>query len=167
LIIASHGTDAVSAGLGSTELAENVGWWGGVAAEALGAFILITAIHAFAVDLRAPGNAAGFGIGLSLTIAVLTVGTVTGASLNPARTLGPYVVKAVYGEGAPWGQFPIYVVGPIIGGLIAAAIYNVVAQTPAIAESQEARAQGAEGQVVGRAQPESRSRARSGSKRRR
>lgn len=147
-ILASHGVGAVEAGLGSTELAEGVGWGGGLAAEALGAFILVLAIHALAVDLRAPGQVAGFGIGLSLVVAILTVGPLTGASLNPARTLGPYVVKAVYGEGAPWDQYLLYVVGPILGGLAAALIYNYVVRPPAIPTADQSTAQ-VSGQVVG------------------
>lgn len=157
-ILASHGADAVSKGLGSTELAEGVGWGGGLAAEALGAFILVLAIHALAVDVRAPGQVAGFGIGLSLAVAILTVGPLTGASLNPARTLGPYVVKAIYGEGAPWDQFLLYVIGPIVGGLVAALAYNYIARPPAIPSADEPEAQ-VPGQVVGESPEASRRRA--------
>lgn len=157
-ILASHGADAVAKGLGSTELAEGVGWAGGLAAEALGAFILVMAIHALAVDVRAPGQVAGFGIGLTLTAAILTVGPLTGASLNPARTLGPYVVKAVYGEGAPWDQLLLYVVGPIVGGLVAALVYNYVARPPAIPSADEPEAQ-VPGQIVGESPEASRKRA--------
>lgn len=157
-ILASHGADAVNKGLGSTELADGVGWGGGLAAEALGAFILVLAIHALAVDVRAPGQVAGFGIGLSLTVAILTVGPLTGASLNPARTLGPYVVKAIYGEGAPWDQYLLYVIGPILGGLVAALAYNAVARPPAIPSADEAEAQ-VPGQIVGESPEASRRRA--------
>ena len=166
-ILASHGADAVTTNnLGSTELAEGVGWLGGATAEALGAFILVLAIHALAVDTRAPGMIAGMGIGLSLTVAILTVGPLTGASLNPARTLGPYVVKAVYGESPPWDQLLLYIIGPIVGGLVAALAYNYAARPPVIPTADEPSAQ-RPGQVVGDSPAAARKRAQTGKRKRR
>lgn len=148
-ILASHGTAAVDAGMGSTELTAGVGWLGGLTAEALGAFILLLAIHALAVDARAPGQVAGLGIGLALMVAIVTVGPLTGASLNAARTLGPFIVKTVYGAPTPWDQLPLYVLGPILGGLGAALLYNALVQPPATPAADEVEAQG-EGRVIGR-----------------
>ena len=63
------------------------------------------------------------GIGLSL-------GGPTGYAINPARDLGPRIAHAVLpiaGKGgSDWGYSWIPVVGPIIGGLIGAVLYNAL-----------------------------------------
>jgi glycerol uptake facilitator protein len=63
------------------------------------------------------------GIGLSL-------GGPTGYAINPARDLGPRIAHAVLpiaGKGpSDWGYSWIPVVGPIIGGLIGAQLYNIL-----------------------------------------
>ena len=49
-------------------------------------------------------------------------------SVNPARTLGPYTATAILGGRVPWGQLWIYWVGPIVGALVAAFTYLIVAR---------------------------------------
>jgi aquaporin Z len=87
--------------------------------EALFTFFLVWVVFATAVDERGSfGAIAGFGIGLVLTFAVLTIGPITGSSLNPARTLGPGLVE---GE---WADAWLYYVGPWVGGALAAIAYT-------------------------------------------
>jgi glycerol uptake facilitator protein len=57
------------------------------------------------------------------------VGNITGSSLNPARTFGPYLAEFLLGGSNLWWQFPIYIIGPIAGALLAAFLYDYVAQT--------------------------------------
>jgi aquaporin related protein len=67
------------------------------------------------------GPMAAFGIGMSLFISALCAGPYTGASLNPARTLGPAIVANDYGR-AHW----IYYVGPVLGSLLAAGYWHIL-----------------------------------------
>ena len=84
-------------------------------------FLLVTAIFGTAVDERGKiVNIGGFAIGLTVTMDILAGGAVTGASMNPARSFGPALVH---------GHFDMhwcYWVGPILGGIAAALIYQHV-----------------------------------------
>jgi glycerol uptake facilitator protein len=65
---------------------------------------------------------------------------VTGGSLNSARTFGPYLALTVFGGTISWSQFPLYVVGPIVGAIAAALSYDLIAETRAaeVAATEEA-----------------------------
>jgi glycerol uptake facilitator protein len=128
LIVAAFGGEAVDFGTGGTSLADDVTYTQGIVTEALATFLLITAIMALAVDQRAPVGWAGFMIGLAVAAAILMSGPLTGGSLNPARTFGPMLVTAIGGGDASWGDLPAYVVGPVLGALVAAFAYDFVAR---------------------------------------
>ena len=129
LIVAMFGTGSVDLGLGATTLGEGVPYWQGILAEALGTFLLLYAVMALAVDSRAPLGWAGLMIGLAVAAAILLIAPQTGGSLNPARTFGPYLGLAIFGGSAPWSQFGVYVIGPLVGGIAAVLLYDFVAQT--------------------------------------
>ena len=148
LIVAAFGTDATDLGAGSTNLADGVSYGSGIVAEALATFLLVATIMALAVDRRAPGGWAGLMIGLSVTCAIIVMGPFTGASLNPARTFGPYLTTSVFGGDTTWSEFPLYVIGPLIGGVVAALTYDRVARPDLV--SPVAGTQGAQGEVAGR-----------------
>lgn len=105
--------------------------------EALGAFILVLAIVGTAADKRSPVGWAGLVIGLSLAAAIMVAGPATGASVNPARTFGPDMVLTFFGKDGHWSQFWVYIVGPVVGGLVAAWLYRLIAR-PDLAESEAA-----------------------------
>jgi aquaporin TIP len=96
-----------------------IGAGSGLVLEAIMTFLLVWVIFATAAD---PGGAfksiAGLAIGLTITIGVLAAGPLTGAALNPARSLGPELVQNV------WDNFWIYIVGPGIGAALAALAYD-------------------------------------------
>jgi glycerol uptake facilitator protein len=86
------------------------------------------AIMELAVDERGPKHFAGLIIGLVVGGAITTTGNISGASFNPARTFGPYVANTLFGGPNLWGQFPIYVIGPVIGAIAAALVYTYMAK---------------------------------------
>lgn len=129
LIVATFGTGAAElGGAGSTVLGPNVSYVSGTVAEALATFILMFTIMAVAVDPRAEKGFAGLMIGLSVACAIVVFAPLTGASLNPARTFGPYLSSALFGADTPWEQFPLYCVGPLLGAIAAALTYDLVAR---------------------------------------
>lgn len=74
-------------------------------------FFLMFIISGVATDNRAIGELAGLAVGSTVILNVLFAGPITGASMNPARSLGPAIVHHEY-RGI-W----IYVVSPILGAL--------------------------------------------------
>ncbi len=107
-----------TADLGITSPSFGVGL--SLAVEILIGFVLMFVITSVATDARAVGEAAAIAIGATITTLVLFAGPVSGASLNPARSIGPAVVsgKIEY----LW----IYVRGPIAGCLLGAAAYHLL-----------------------------------------
>lgn len=89
--------------------------------EAVLTFFLLWVIFASAVDLEGTfGKIAGLAIGFTITLDILMGGPFTGAAMNPARALGPALV------GGYWSDQWVYWVGPIAGGVIAAAAYDLL-----------------------------------------
>lgn len=108
------------------QFAEGSIWIGGLA-EGTGAFVLMWAIMATAVDPRGNREWAPYVIGLALGLGVLVMAPVTGAALNPARAFGPLLV----GDFGSFDMFLVsYVIGPILGALAAAALYTVIVLKP-------------------------------------
>ncbi len=148
---AIFGGDAIDLGSGQTSIADGTTYLQAILAEALGTFLLVTAIMALAVDRRAPGGWAGLMIGLAVAAAILLIGPLTGGSLNPARTFGPLVVAAVGGGDAFWRDLPAYIIGPVLGGTLAAVAYDAVARPREFDEPEPA--QGTQGDIEGRQAP--------------
>jgi MIP family channel proteins len=102
---------------GATTLGSGVGILQAIAVEAILTFFLVLAVFGTAVDERAP-KIGGFGIGLTVALDIMVGGAVSGASMNPARSIGPAIVSMHF---AAWY---VYFIGPILGAIIAALIYN-------------------------------------------
>jgi len=125
LFAASVGMDAVTVGgLGATAPFPGIGYWQAVIVEAIGTFLLMLTIMGVAVDRQAPPGFAGLVIGLVVGGIITTIGNITGSSLNPARTFGPYLGDYILGGNSLWHFFPIYIIGPVAGALIAAFLYD-------------------------------------------
>lgn len=103
--------------LGGQSIALDVSTGQAIFAEAIATFFLTFVVFGTAVDPAAP-KVGGFAIGLVVTADILAIGPLTGASMNPARSFGPAVVSGVLE-----GQM-VYWVGPIIGSVIAAVLYD-------------------------------------------
>ncbi|MDI3486569.1 MIP/aquaporin family protein [Methanolobus sp. WCC1] len=126
-LVAILGSRAVATGLGSTAMFDGVSYGQAILCEAVATFFLMLTIMGSAVDKRAPAGFAGLAIGLVVAADVIVVGNITGSSLNPARTFGPYLAEFLMGGTNFWWQFPIYIIGPIAGAVIAALLYDYVA----------------------------------------
>lgn len=102
--------------------------------EILGTFVLVFVILALSID----GNTSEVGMGAlgAFPVAMLIValgmslGGTTGYAINPARDLAPRLAHAILpikGKGtSDWGYSWVPVIGPIIGGFLAAALYCLI-----------------------------------------
>ena len=88
--------------------------------EAVATFFLTFVVFGTAVDPKGPNVIAGLAIGLVVTLDILAIGPLTGASMNPARSFGPALVTGIYE-----GQF-VYWTAPIIGSIVAALLYETL-----------------------------------------
>ena len=103
-----------------------------VVSEVIGTFVLVFVVLAFGTN----GSAAGLAALGALPVALLvwsigmSLGGTTGYAINPARDLGPRIIHAILpvpGKGgSDWGYSWVPVVGPIVGGILAALVYNAV-----------------------------------------
>ena len=97
-----------------------VGAGSAVAYELLLTALLMFVIMAVATDARAVGSGAAIAIGGTIGLDALFGGPVTGASMNPARSLGPALAS---GE---WADFWVYLAGPLAGAALGALAYQLV-----------------------------------------
>ncbi|KAJ6402237.1 hypothetical protein OIU84_014349 [Salix udensis] len=86
-------------------------------------FYLMFIISGVATDNRAIGELAGLAVGSTVLLNVMFAGPISGASMNPARSLGPAIVSHQY-KGL-W----IYIVSPILGAQAGAWVYNLIRYT--------------------------------------
>jgi glycerol uptake facilitator protein len=151
LVVVAFGTASVDvSNVGAVSFGPGVDYPRAILVEVLGTFLLMLTIMALAVDTRAPAGWAGLLIGLSVTCVIVVFGPLTGAAINPARAFGPYAASALVGGDVPWSQFAAYIVGPLLGALLAAISYDLLARPRA--EEELARAeppQGTQGDIVG------------------
>ncbi len=99
----------------------------GFLAELIGTFVLMWAIMGVAVNPKGSRDWAGLVIGGTLGFAVMAIGPMTGAGLNPARAFGPSLI----GGGEPIGEFIVaYVLGPVVGALLAGILYTALILAP-------------------------------------
>ena len=88
--------------------------------EAIGTFCLVLVILAAVYSRKSFKEWAPLAIGTTLGFIVMVGGPLTGGSFNPARWFGPALVSSEWG-----GVWP-YLVGPIVGSLLAAAVFRFV-----------------------------------------
>ena len=148
-LVVLSGNNPATLGLGSVGYnAATSGVLVAVAAEAIGTAILVFTVFGSAVDGRAPAGFAGIIIGFIVYGIIILVGPITGAALNPARQVGPLLVEGVIGYtkfADHLSQLFVYLVGPVVGGLVGAFLYEYVghhrtAEVPGVAVSEPAHA---------------------------
>jgi MIP family channel proteins len=145
---ASNVADTYTAGLaGATLMGPNISWINGLVTEIMLTAILCHVILLTAVDTSS-NVLAPLAIGLTLALDVCAGGAITGASMNPARSLGPNIMASIfvdfdrrqpnpqqfpdlnpqnmyYSSNSLWSYHWIYYVGPILGASLAAALYRI------------------------------------------
>jgi MIP family channel proteins len=103
--------------LGGQSISSSITMTQAIVLEAIATFFLVFVVFGTAVDPKGP-KVGGFAIGLTVTAGILGIGPLTGGSMNPARSFGPAVVTHLFeGQAA-------YLIGPIVGGVIAAILYD-------------------------------------------
>jgi MIP family channel proteins len=120
--------------IGTPALGPGIGPATGIAIEAALTAILLFAVFGTAIDPRAP-KIGGLAIGLAIAADILMGGPLTGAAMNPARWFGPAIASGHLDNWYVW------IIGPLLGAAVAAAIYRGVladdadlARTPASPE---------------------------------
>ncbi len=106
--------------LGAHGLGAGISVGGGLLAEIILTFVLVFVVFATAIDPKGLGSIAPIAIGLAVLVDHLFGVPVTGAGMNPARSFGPALVAGA------WENHWIFWAGPLIGGAIAALIYEFV-----------------------------------------
>ena len=105
--------------LGTPDLAADFTRTQGMILEAVLTFLLVFVVFATAADPKGAFNKiAGFAIGLTITMDIFLGGPFTGASMNPARSLGPAIAAR------HWSNHGVYWVGPLLGGVVAGWLYD-------------------------------------------
>jgi aquaporin Z len=111
---------------------------GAFAAEAVLTFVFVLVVLSATSRLGSPGFA-GLAIGLALTAVHLVGIPLTGTSVNPARSLGPALIVA----GSSLSQVWLFIVAPLVGGIVAALLYRYFVpddtprETEAVLEDRE------------------------------
>jgi len=151
-ISGSHVNPAVTIGAfltGRIPLTEAVGYWiaqfaGGIVGALVlgGAFIfemILTALFVFIVlrvtSATANAATAAIAIGLTLTVVHMIGIPITGTSVNPARSLGPALVVG----GAALSQVWLFIVAPLVGGVLAAGLHRLLYREESIRLAAEAQ----------------------------
>lgn len=99
----------------------------GSAMQSFGLEVLLTAVLMFviiavATDTRAVGETAALAIGATVALDALWGGPISGASMNPARSLGPALIAGIFEQ--QW----IYLTAPFIGAAIGGFVYQWLRQ---------------------------------------
>ena len=102
----------------------------GAIVEAVGTFCLVLVILAAVYSKKSFKEWAPLAIGTTLGFIVMVGGPLTGGSFNPARWFGPALV------GNEWGGVWPYLLGPIVGSLLAAGVFKFVLEAGAPAPTE-------------------------------
>jgi aquaporin Z len=108
------------------------GEWRSLVMEIVLTAILVTVILNTATGYRSIGHNAALAVGSTVALLGLFASPISGASMNPARTLGPDIVSLDF---TGWW---VYVVGPLVGAAIAVLLIALVRGMPDAAEREAA-----------------------------
>jgi aquaporin Z len=117
---------------GNYPIAKPGGEWRSLVMETILTAILVTVILNTATGYRSIGHNAALAVGATVALLGLFASPISGASMNPARTLGPDIVSWDF---TGWW---IYIVGPLVGATIAVMMIGLVRGLPDKAEREAA-----------------------------
>lgn len=104
---------------GLPQINSNMGIGSAIVLEAVMTFFLMSAVMGTIVNPKAPKHG-GFWVGIAVMMMYIVGGPLTGAAMNPTRAFGPAVVTGIWtGQMAYW-------IGPILGALVAAFLWDKV-----------------------------------------
>lgn len=115
--------------------------------EALATFFLVWAVIGTAVNPKSDNAWAPLTIAGTLGLGVLLIASLTGAGINPARSIGPALISGEWGGAGTF--LLVYILGPVLGGLLATLIYKgtfmVEGEGETLMEAFDAEPEGAPG----------------------
>ena len=111
-------------GTGANMCQEGVTWVGALIAEIVFTCVFVLVVLGTTDSKRGAGNLAGLAIGLSLVLVHLVCIRYTGTSVNPARSIAP----AVFEGGQALSDLWIFIVGPLVGGALAACTWKIIGE---------------------------------------
>jgi len=104
---------------------DGVGSLSALLVEILYTFALVIVVLNSAASDKTKGNSFyGLAIGFTIVVAAFAGGPVSGGAFNPAVGLGPTIVNALLGGGT-WAHLWLYLVGPLVGGALAAMVFGL------------------------------------------
>jgi glycerol uptake facilitator protein len=126
-IVGTLGRTAADLGLGMTTYSDTTPWARATFAELIGTALLAFVIFGV-IDGRAVPGWAGLAIGSIVFAVIIVVGPATGASLNPARYIGPMFVGEAFDATVKWSQLPAYFIGEFAGAALGAFAYLTISR---------------------------------------
>ena len=126
-IVGTLGKTAADLGLGMTTYGSSTSFGRATFAEFIGTGLLVFVVFGV-IDGRAVPGWAGLAIGSIVFAIIIVVGPATGASLNPARYIGPMFAGEFFDATVKWSQLPAYYIGEFAGAIAGAFAYLAVAK---------------------------------------
>ncbi len=120
-ILLGFGLTDLTGGLGSNGVANAGGSFGALIVEIILTFIFVFTILGVTSD-KDKSSVAGIVIGLTLAFVHIIGIPLTGTSVNPARSIGP----ALFAGGDSLANVWVFIVGPLVGAVIAAILFGVL-----------------------------------------
>lgn len=104
--------------IGATSLSSEISFTVGIVIEAILTFFLVFTIFGLLVDNKSSIKYENIAVGIIVFLNIIIGASLTGASMNPARTFGPAIFIGY------WTDHLVYWIGPCAGGIIAAVLYT-------------------------------------------
>lgn len=108
--------------LGDVQVGPNISPITAVVAEAVFTFMLTWIFYGACVAKKSASGFGGLAVGFLLGAAVLVIGQISGAALNPARSFGPAFISM------HWTNHFIYWIGPLLGAIMSGVLYHFVVE---------------------------------------
>ncbi len=127
VIFGCGGVTDMTGGFGANGLAGvNGNAFAGLVVEIVLTFIFVICILGVTSKKAGHGSFGGLIIGLTLVgVHILGIG-LTGTSVNPARSIAPAIAALSGGNVAPVASLWVFIVGPLVGGALAALVYRAL-----------------------------------------